>query len=61
MLMERLGRRALPRWLGALHPAHIAYGDRSLVTERDVDENWAPTQLPGFIRAVRAGIGEFNW
>ena len=30
-------------------------------TERDVDENWTPTQQPGFIHAVRAGISEFNW
>jgi pimeloyl-ACP methyl ester carboxylesterase len=61
MLMERLGRRVLPRWLGRFILRHIAYGDGSLVTERDVDENWSPTQLPGFIHAVRAGIGEFNW
>jgi pimeloyl-ACP methyl ester carboxylesterase len=61
MLMERLGRHALPRWLARFILRHIAYGDGSLATERDVDENWAPTQLPGFIHAVRAGIGEFNW
>ena len=61
MLMERLGRRVLPRWLTRFILRHIAFGDGSLVTERDVDENWAPTQRPGFIHAVRAGIGEFNW
>lgn len=60
-LMERLGRRVLPRWLTRFILRHIAYGDGSLVTERDVDQNWLPTQQPGFIHAVRAGIAEFNW
>ena len=47
MLMDRLGRWVLPRWLTRFILRHIAYGDGSLVSERDVDENWSPTQLPG--------------
>lgn len=61
ILMERLGRRVLPRWLTRFILTQIAYGDASLVTPRDVDENWVPTQRPGFVRAVRASIGEFDW
>jgi pimeloyl-ACP methyl ester carboxylesterase len=61
ILMDRLGRRVLPRWLTRFILRHIAYGDGSLVTERDVDENWVPTQRPGFVHAVRAGITEFDW
>jgi pimeloyl-ACP methyl ester carboxylesterase len=61
MLMEGLGRRALPRWLTRFILRHIAFGDGSLVTERDVDENWTPTQRPGFIHAIRSAIDEFDW
>lgn len=60
-VMEALGARAIPRWLIGFILRHIAYGDASLVTARDVDENWAPTQVKGFAHAVRDGITEFSW
>lgn len=60
-LMESLGARMVPRWLTGFILRHLAYGDASLVTEHDVDENWAPTRIPGFVYAVRAGIAEFDW
>lgn len=60
-LMDRVGRRAIPRWLTRWILRHLAYGDASLVTPRDVDENWRATQQPGFAHAVRACIGEFDW
>src|SRR5688572_28403380 len=31
------------------------------VTQRDVDEYWAPTQFPEFTRAMRHLLHEFNW
>jgi pimeloyl-ACP methyl ester carboxylesterase len=40
---------------------HIAYGNSSLVAERDIDEYWATTQVPGFVSAVRAMLTEFDW
>ena len=51
----------MPRWLIRFILRRIAYGDPTIVTERDVDEYWAPTQLPGFVRAARAALSEFDW
>jgi pimeloyl-ACP methyl ester carboxylesterase len=55
------GRAALPRWLIGFILRRLAYGDPSLVTERTIDEYWAPTQLPGYVHAARTSIGEFDW
>ncbi|HEV8446767.1 MAG TPA: alpha/beta hydrolase [Gemmatimonadaceae bacterium] len=51
----------VPRWEAGWILRHIAYGDPSRATERDVDEYWAPTQLPGFTLAARASAEEFDW
>lgn len=51
----------VPRWLVAYTLRHIAYGNAKVVGERDVDEYWAPTRLPGFVRAARATLSEFEW
>jgi 4,5:9,10-diseco-3-hydroxy-5,9,17-trioxoandrosta-1(10),2-diene-4-oate hydrolase len=59
--MHLLGRRAVPRPLVSFILRHVAYGDASLVTERDVDEYWAPTQLPGYVFAASASLAEFDW
>jgi pimeloyl-ACP methyl ester carboxylesterase len=40
---------------------HVAYGDPTKPTDRDVDEYWAPTQLPGFVPAARLALSEFEW
>ena len=53
----RLVPRRMARWI----LRHLAYGDPSRVTTRDIDEYWAPTQLPGFSLAARASAEEFDW
>lgn len=60
-MLSVIGRRAAPRWVIALILRRLAYADPSCVTQRDIDEYWAPTQLPGFIPGVRAALGEFDW
>ncbi|MGH7618694.1 MAG: alpha/beta fold hydrolase, partial [Gemmatimonadaceae bacterium] len=60
-MVEMAGRRLVPRWVVGLILARIAYGDASRVTARDIDEYWAPTQLPGYVRAVRRTASDFNW
>jgi pimeloyl-ACP methyl ester carboxylesterase len=55
------GGHLAPRWEARWILRHIAYGDPSRATERDVDEYWAPTQLPGFTLAARASAEEFDW
>ncbi|HTE46588.1 MAG TPA: alpha/beta hydrolase [Gemmatimonadaceae bacterium] len=51
----------VPRWLVASILRRIAYGDPARVTQRDIDEYWAPTRLKGFVRAARAALTEFDW
>jgi pimeloyl-ACP methyl ester carboxylesterase len=60
-VLEALGERVVSRRLSKLVLEHIAYGDASRVTPRDVDEYWAPTQIPGFVRALRRTATEFDW
>jgi pimeloyl-ACP methyl ester carboxylesterase len=61
LIMRALGRRAIPRWLVRFILERIAYGDPARVSDRDVDEYWAPTQIAGYVHAIRAAISEFNW
>jgi pimeloyl-ACP methyl ester carboxylesterase len=37
------------------------YGTLRTPTPRDYDEYWAPTQFPGFVRAVRLLLQTFDW
>lgn len=60
-LADHLGRALAPRWLIALVLRHVAYGHAERVTESDVDQYWAPTQLPGWVRAALAALVEFDW
>jgi len=39
----------------------IAYGRPSRVTDDTVEEFWAPAQFPGFARALRALVHDFDW
>jgi pimeloyl-ACP methyl ester carboxylesterase len=39
----------------------FAYGDRIRPTRHDVDEYWAPTQFPGFVRAMWDLLHCFQW
>ncbi len=55
------GGRIVPRSMAGWILRHLAFSDASRVAERDVDEYWAPTQLPGFSLAARASAEEFDW
>lgn len=59
-LMGQLMPRLLTR--GSVARAHrLVYGDPSRITERDIDQYWAPSQFPGYSRALwRLAIG-FEW
>ena len=59
--VDIFGRRLMPRFGVDFILRYVAYGDPSLPTERDVDEYWAPTQLPGFVGAACAALSEFDW
>ena len=54
----------LPRLVtrGVVARAHrLVYGDPSLITRRDEDEYWAPSQDPSYARAMRRLLHEFQW
>jgi pimeloyl-ACP methyl ester carboxylesterase len=56
--------RVLPRLVtrGVVSRAHrLVYGDPSLITSRDEDEYWAPSQFPAYARAMRRLLHEFRW
>lgn len=55
------GRRLVPRFGVEFILRYVAYAIPSQPTERDVDEYWGPTQLPGFVCAARSALGEFDW
>lgn len=58
--LDYFAKRLTPRWLiEALLRA--CYGDPTRVMPNDVDEYWAPTQFPGFARATRALLCNFDW
>lgn len=59
-VVDRVLPRLVPRWLIA-RTHRMVYGDPSLVTTRDEDEYWAPTQFPEFARAMRRLVHEFEW
>jgi pimeloyl-ACP methyl ester carboxylesterase len=60
-LAARAGRHLVPRWAARWILRTVAFGDASRATEGDVDEYWAPTQLPRFELAARASAEEFDW
>jgi pimeloyl-ACP methyl ester carboxylesterase len=58
--MEAVLEHLVPRWVVAR--AHrLVYGDPSLVHEDDIDQYWAPSQFPGYARAMRRLVHEFTW
>jgi pimeloyl-ACP methyl ester carboxylesterase len=59
--LSALGKSLVPRAMIRFILKYLAYGDPSLVTERDIDEYWAPSQLPGYVYAARATLSEFEW
>ncbi|HTJ22205.1 MAG TPA: alpha/beta hydrolase [Gemmatimonadaceae bacterium] len=60
-LFRLLDGHLTPRTLIRFILRHIAYGRPSLVSDRVIDEYWAPTQLAGFGYAARATVSEFRW
>jgi len=60
-VVERVFDGRVPRWLVAQVLRRLAFSDARFVSERDVDEYWAPTRTPGYVCAVRGAIDEFEW
>jgi pimeloyl-ACP methyl ester carboxylesterase len=60
-IADALGPRLAPRWMIGFILRRLAYGDPGAVTERDIDEYWAPTQLAGFVHAAHSALSEFDW
>ena len=52
--------RLVPRWVVARGHRRV-YGDPSLVTDEDIDQTWAPSQFPGYARAMLRLVHEFSW
>jgi pimeloyl-ACP methyl ester carboxylesterase len=68
----QIGRALSPQWTIPLLRAslrrsavaaglRILYGANELVTPRNVDEYWAPSQFDEFVPAMRALLHEFRW
>ena len=60
-VLDRVAPHVVPRWVTRLVLRHVAYSNPSLVTERDVDEYWAPVQFPDYPRAAAALLNQFDW
>jgi pimeloyl-ACP methyl ester carboxylesterase len=58
--LDSMAPLLVPRWIARL-ALRAAYGDSRRITESVVDEYWAPSQYPGFSRALRALVGDFAW
>src|SRR5262249_13362757 len=61
LAVEAIGESLVPRWMVEWILRHAAFGDASRITPRVIDEYWAPTQVAGFMRAVRRTASEYNW
>lgn len=68
----RLARAATPPLVGLVLPLVVSrrivarthrfvYGNPSRLTQRDVDEYWAPSQFPGYVPAMRRLLHQFSW
>jgi len=60
-VVAAVGRRLVPRWAVGFIMRRLAYADPKAVTERDIDEYWSPTQLPGYVLAARGALADFDW
>ena len=59
-MIEAVLPRLVPRWLIA-RTHGMVYGDPTRVTAQDINEYWAPSQFPGFSRAMRRLLHRFDW
>jgi pimeloyl-ACP methyl ester carboxylesterase len=55
-LLPALARRGLVKRI-----LDIVYGNTRPVSEKDVDEFWAPTQFPSFLISLRHLLHTFSW
>ncbi len=60
-LVDAFAGRLVSRSLVGFILRHLAYGEPAHVAPRDVDEYWAPTQLPGFASAAGSALSDFDW
>jgi pimeloyl-ACP methyl ester carboxylesterase len=58
--VEAVLDRLVPRWVVA-RGHRLVYGDPTLITDEDIDQYWAPSQFPGYARAMRRLVHEFTW
>ena len=59
-VVEPVLAHLVPRWVVARAHRRV-YGDPSLITDEDIDQYWAPSQLPGYAAAMRRLVHEFTW
>lgn len=52
--------RRIPRWTIAAAMKHTR-GDAAVPSAADIDEYWAPTQFPDFVRAMHLLLHHFDW
>ena len=57
---NRFARHLPPRWLTALL-LRATYADPRRVSQRSIDEYWAPSQFPEYYMAVRSLLDRFTW
>jgi pimeloyl-ACP methyl ester carboxylesterase len=60
LAVEPVVDRLVPRWVVA-RGHRLVYGDPSLLTDEDIDQYWAPSQFPGYARAMLRLVHEFSW
>ena len=58
--MESMLERVVPRWVVA-RARRVVYGDPSRMTEENIDQYWAPSQFPGYARAMGRLLHGFSW
>jgi pimeloyl-ACP methyl ester carboxylesterase len=59
-VLEPLLPHLVRRWMIAL-VFSVVYGSLYRPTARDIDEYWAPSQFPGFVRAMSDLLHHFEW
>lgn len=60
LVSDRVLPKVVARWL--VDRTHrMVYADPSRITQRDIDEYWAPSQFPAYALAMRHLLHEFEW
>jgi pimeloyl-ACP methyl ester carboxylesterase len=59
-VIEPVLARSMRRWMVARAHRRV-YGDPSRITERDVDQYWAASRMPGYVGAMRRLVHDFDW